>query len=85
MKSENGRIKGDLKYRTKKFALNIIELYSSLPRRRAALVIGDQLLRSGTSVGAHFREAQRARFHSPSVINCNPRRKPFSWLLSQTD
>jgi hypothetical protein len=49
MKSENGRIKGDLKYRTKKFALNIIEIYSSLPRRRAALVIGDQLLRSGTS------------------------------------
>ena len=58
MESENGRIKGDLKYRTKKFALNIIELYSSLPRRRAALVIGEQLLRSGTSVGAYFREAQ---------------------------
>jgi hypothetical protein len=54
MKSENGRIKGDLKYRTKKFALNIIELYSSLPRRRAALVNGDQLLRSATSVGATF-------------------------------
>jgi four helix bundle protein len=68
MKSENGRIKGDLKYRTKKFALNIIELYSSLPRRRAALVIGDQLLRSGTSVGAHFREAQRAK-SNPDFIS----------------
>jgi hypothetical protein len=68
MKSENGRIKGDLKYRTKKFALNIIELYSSLPRRRAALVIGDQLLRSATSVGAHFREAQRAR-SNPDFIS----------------
>jgi hypothetical protein len=36
MKSENGRIKGDLKERTKEFALNIIALYSQLPRRREA-------------------------------------------------
>jgi four helix bundle protein len=68
MKAENGRTKGDLKYRTKEFALNIIELYSYLPRRRAAQVIGDQLLRSGTSVGAHFREAQRAK-SSPDFIS----------------
>ena len=34
MKSENGRIKGDLKERTKEFALNIIALYSQLPKRR---------------------------------------------------
>ena len=68
MKAENGRTKGDLKYRTKEFALNIIELYSYLSRRRAAQVIGDQLLRSGTSVGAHFREAQRAK-SSPDFIS----------------
>jgi hypothetical protein len=59
LSAENGRIKGDLKERTKEFALNIIALYSQLPKRREAQVVGDQLLRSGTSVGAHFREAQR--------------------------
>ena len=61
MNIENGRIKGDLKERTKRFALNTIGLYSILPKRREAQVIGDQMLRSGTSVGAHFREAQRAK------------------------
>jgi len=57
----NGRMKGDLEERTKEFALKIIRLYSELPKRREAQVIGDQLLRSGTSVGAHVREAQRAK------------------------
>jgi four helix bundle protein len=57
----NGRIKGDLRLRTKQFALKIVVFYSDLPRRREAQIIGDQLLRSGTSVGAHFREAQRAK------------------------
>ncbi|HET8917839.1 MAG TPA: four helix bundle protein [Candidatus Binatia bacterium] len=56
MRAENGRIKGDLKERTKEFALNIIALYSQLPKRREAQVLGDQLLRSGTSVGARSSE-----------------------------
>jgi four helix bundle protein len=68
MRAENGRIKGDLKERTKQFALNIIAVYSQLPRRRGAQVLGDQLLRSGTSVGAHFREAQRAK-SNPDFIS----------------
>ena len=51
MRAENGRIKGDLKERTREFALNIIALYSQLPKRREAQVLDDQLLRSGTSVG----------------------------------
>ena len=50
-----------LKVRTKQFALEIIRLYAALPKRTEALVLGKQLLRSGTSVGAHYREAQRAR------------------------
>ena len=50
-----------LKNRTKEFALKIIRLYSELPKRRDAQVLGNQLLRSGTSVGAHYREAQRAK------------------------
>jgi four helix bundle protein len=43
------------------FALGIIRLYSSLPKTTDAQVIGKQVLRSGTSVGAHYREASRAR------------------------
>ncbi len=43
------------------FALRIIRLYSSLPKSAEAQVIGKQLLRSGTSVGAHIREGKRSR------------------------
>ncbi|MDP1678196.1 MAG: four helix bundle protein [Bacteroidota bacterium] len=51
----------DLKIRTKKFALRVIKMYSSLPKSTTAQVLGKQVLRSGTSVGANFREAYRAR------------------------
>jgi four helix bundle protein len=51
----------DLKTRTKAFALRIVRLYSALPQSAVARVIGKQLLRSGTSVGAHYREATRSR------------------------
>jgi len=51
----------DLRERTKEFALRIIRLYSSLPKTTLAQVLGKQILRSGTSVGAHYREAYRAR------------------------
>ncbi len=52
---------GDLKERTKSYALRVIRLFGSLPGQTEAQVIGKQLLRSGTSVGAHYREACRAR------------------------
>jgi len=51
----------DLRERTKAFALRVIRLYASLPHTSAAQVIGKQVLRSGTSPGAHYREACRAR------------------------
>jgi len=51
----------DLKQRTKKFALRIIRLVEALPKGRTADVIGRQLLRSGTSVGANYRSACRAK------------------------
>ena len=51
----------DLKERTKQFALKIIRLVASLPRTREADIIGRQLLKAGTSVGANYREASRAR------------------------
>src|SRR3954470_23769854 len=51
----------DLRTRTKQFALRIIRLYTALPTSSVGQVIGKQLLRSGTSVGAHYREGCRAR------------------------
>jgi four helix bundle protein len=52
----------DLKLRTKAFALRVIRMYSKLPRNDAvAQVLGKQVLRSGTSVGANYREASRGR------------------------
>ncbi|MEQ1562247.1 MAG: four helix bundle protein [Nitrospiraceae bacterium] len=56
-----------LRVRTKQFALEIIRLYASLPKRTEALVLGKQILRSGTSVGAHYREAQRARSNAEFI------------------
>ncbi len=51
----------DLKDRTREFALRIIRLCASVPPNRTNDVIARQLLRAGTSPGAHFREALRAR------------------------
>jgi four helix bundle protein len=51
----------ELRDRTKQFALRVIRLYSALPKTEEARVIGKQLLRSGTSVAANYREASRAR------------------------
>jgi len=51
----------DLKKRTKKFALDIIKFVQSLSKGKITDVIGKQLLRSGTSVGANYRAACRAR------------------------
>jgi four helix bundle protein len=57
----NDKSSFDLAGRTKKFALRILRLYASLPETTEAQVLGKQLLRSGTFVGAHYREAMRAR------------------------
>lgn len=51
----------DLKIRTKKFALEIISLVSELPKNNAGFVLGNQLMKSGTSVGANYRSSQRGR------------------------
>jgi four helix bundle protein len=61
MKDESARPPEDLRRRTKDFALRIIRLYGALPKTTEAQVIGKQVLRSGTSIGANYREAYRAR------------------------
>jgi len=51
----------DLRQRTKVFALRIIKLFRALPKTEEARVLGKQILRSGTAVGANYRSACRAR------------------------
>ena len=51
----------DLETRTTDFALRIMKLFSALPKAAEAQILGKQMLRSGTSVGAHYREAKRAK------------------------
>ena len=58
---DNKRFSKELEDRTKKFAVEIIRLSSTLPRTAEGMVIKNQLTKSGTSIGANYREANRAR------------------------
>ena len=60
----------DLRRRTKEFALRIIRMFISLPKTIEAQVLGKQVLRSGTSVGANYREACRGRSKAEFVSKC---------------
>lgn len=57
----------ELSARTKEFALRMIRVYCSLPKNTQAQVLGKQALRSGTSVGANFREAKRSRYKAEFI------------------
>jgi four helix bundle protein len=60
----------EIRERTKKFPSAIVRLYTRLPRERRELeVLGHQLLRSGTSVAAHAREASRSRSEAELCSN----------------
>jgi four helix bundle protein len=56
-----GRSKKDLPARTRNYALRIIHLYQAVPKTGVGAVIGKQLLRCGTSVGAHVAESAHAK------------------------
>ncbi len=64
----NNEAPQDLRTRTGDFGLRIVRLYVSLPKTTEAQVIGKQVLRSGTSVGAHYREGHRAKSDA-DIIN----------------
>jgi four helix bundle protein len=57
----------ELKRRTKRFALDIVVFVHSLPPHEACLIIGKQLMRAATSVGANYRSACRARSQADFV------------------
>jgi len=63
-----GRLTIDFRNRSKRYASQIIKLFVALPKNSEAVrVCGKQLLRSGTSVAAHLREASRARSNDEFV------------------
>lgn len=51
----------DLRERTKLFGLRVVRMFVALPKSEEARVLGKQVLRTGTSVGANYREAHRSR------------------------
>lgn len=53
--------KGELERRTKAFAVRVITFVAGLPRNRVGDTLGNQLLKSGTSIGSNYREANRAQ------------------------
>ena len=60
----------DLRDRTKAFALRIIQMFSAIPKTTEGQVLGKQLLRSGTSVGANYRESYRGRSKAEFISKC---------------
>ncbi|HUJ09756.1 MAG TPA: four helix bundle protein [Verrucomicrobiae bacterium] len=60
----------DLRNRTKDFALGIVRMFGALPKTTVAQVLGKQVLRSGTSVGANYREAYRGRSKAEFIAKC---------------
>ncbi|HZE57624.1 MAG TPA: four helix bundle protein, partial [Chthoniobacterales bacterium] len=58
--AHSGQMKNDLELRTKRFALDVISFVTSVKPSRPADILGRQLLKSGTSIGANYREAVRA-------------------------
>ena len=60
----------DLRDRTKQFALRILEMLLVILKSTQAQVLGKQVLRSGTSVGANYREAYRGRTKAEFIAKC---------------
>ena len=75
----------DLRDRTKAFALRVIKLFAALPKATEAQVIGKQVLRSGTSVGANYREAYRARSKAEFRAKCGDSLKELEEIVGRLE
>jgi TIGR02436 family protein len=64
------KAKVDLRERTRNFALRIVRMFAKLPKTTEAQILGKQLLRSGTSIGANYREAYRGRSRAEFISKC---------------
>jgi four helix bundle protein len=80
----SGRFQGDLPERTFMFAVRIVTLIDCLPNNAKGWVVGKQLLRSGTSIGANVHEANEALTDAEFASKCSVARKESSetryWL-----
>lgn len=74
----------DLRVRTKLFALRIVAMCEELPLNRRGRILGDQVFRSGCSVGANYREAYRARSRAEFISKLGDSQKELEetiyWL-----
>ena len=96
MQKSNAKFKSDLIDRCYKFSLEVIKLADTLPNKRSAWVISDQLIRSATSVGANLVEGKSAssrlefkKFYEISLKSANETKYWLSLLkdaeLAPTD
>src|ERR1700750_1922482 len=60
----------NLSERTKDFALRTIRMFAKLPKSAEGQILGKQVLRSGTSIGANYREAYRGRSKAEFISKC---------------
>ncbi len=89
MQNINSKFKTDLKQRCYKFSLQLIDLIDSLPNKRSSWAISDQLIRSGTSIGANLVEASASssrlefkKFHEIALKSANETKY---WLMLLKD
>jgi four helix bundle protein len=79
----------ELRERTKLFGLRIVKMFVALPKSDEARVLGKQVLRSGTSVGANYREAHRSRSKAEFISKIGDCLKEFDetayWLELLTE
>jgi four helix bundle protein len=89
MQNCNSKFKSDIKLRSYKFSLDIISLTNSLPNKRSAWIITDQLIRSATSIGANLIEARasssRLEFKKFYEISLKSANETKYWLCLLRD
>ncbi|MBN1227333.1 MAG: four helix bundle protein [Deltaproteobacteria bacterium] len=67
---DNKEFSKDLEKRTRRFAVSIIRLSTGLPNTPEGMVVKNQITKSGTSIGANYREANRARSRADQTLKC---------------
>ncbi len=88
MQNHSSKFKSDLKVRCYHFSLELITVIDSLPKERSCWIIGDQVLRSGTSIGANLTEATASssklefkKFHEIALKSANETKYWLNLLL----
>ncbi len=81
---DNKEFSKALENRTKRFAINIIKISSSLPNNSEGFVIRNQITKSGTSIGANYREANKSRsksdFYNKIKISLGEANETVYWI-----